>query len=58
MTKMAFNQRRKMVRSSLNGLGDVEQLLNDVGIALTKRAETIGVGDFIALAKAYQNRKP
>ena len=57
VTKMAFNQRRKMVRSSLKGLGHIEQLLNDVAIATTQRAETIDVGRFMALAYAYQNRR-
>ncbi len=57
VTAMAFNQRRKMLRSSLKGLGgDVEALLTDVGIAPTARAEEIGLEGFCALARAVARR--
>ncbi|MEF3047391.1 16S rRNA (adenine(1518)-N(6)/adenine(1519)-N(6))-dimethyltransferase RsmA [Pseudotabrizicola sp. L79] len=57
VTAMAFNQRRKMLRSSLKGLGgDVEALLNSVGIVPTARAEEIGIEAFCALARAVAAR--
>ncbi|MBN2630588.1 MAG: 16S rRNA (adenine(1518)-N(6)/adenine(1519)-N(6))-dimethyltransferase RsmA [Rhodobacteraceae bacterium] len=57
VTAMAFGQRRKMLRSSLKGLGgDVEALLDKVGIAPTQRAEEIGLEQFCALARAVAAR--
>ena len=53
VTAMAFNQRRKMLRSSLKGLGPgVEAMLVAVGIAPTARAEEISLEQFCALARA------
>jgi 16S rRNA (adenine1518-N6/adenine1519-N6)-dimethyltransferase len=55
---MAFNQRRKMLRSSLKGLGgDVEALLEGVCIPPTARAEEIGLEQFCALARGVAARK-
>ncbi|WP_374643983.1 16S rRNA (adenine(1518)-N(6)/adenine(1519)-N(6))-dimethyltransferase RsmA [Tabrizicola sp.] len=55
ITAMAFNQRRKMLRSSLRGLGpDIEAKLEAVGIPPTARAEEIGLEAFCALARAVQ----
>ena len=52
ITAMAFNQRRKMVRSSLKGLGpDVEAQLLAAGIEPTTRAEEISLEQFCALAR-------
>ncbi len=52
ITAMAFNQRRKMLRSSLKGLApDIEARLLSVGIAPTARAEEIGLESFCALAR-------
>lgn len=52
ITAMAFNQRRKMLRSSLRGLGpDVEEKLMAAGIQPTARAEEIGLEQFCALAR-------
>ncbi|MBT9245295.1 16S rRNA (adenine(1518)-N(6)/adenine(1519)-N(6))-dimethyltransferase RsmA [Gemmobacter fulvus] len=52
VTAMAFNQRRKMLRSSLKGLGpDVEARLEAAGIAPTARAEEISLEGFCALAR-------
>ncbi|WP_312524985.1 16S rRNA (adenine(1518)-N(6)/adenine(1519)-N(6))-dimethyltransferase RsmA [Paracoccus sp. (in: a-proteobacteria)] len=48
-----FNQRRKMLRASLRGLHPrMEELLEEVGIAPTARAEEIGLEQFCALARA------
>ena len=55
ITAMAFNQRRKMLRSSLKGMGPgIEGLLESVGIPPTARAEEIGLEQFCALARAVQ----
>ncbi|GGO25092.1 ribosomal RNA small subunit methyltransferase A [Gemmobacter aquaticus] len=52
ITAMAFNQRRKMLRSSLKGLGpDVEAHLLAAGIEPTARAEEISLEQFCALAR-------
>jgi 16S rRNA (adenine1518-N6/adenine1519-N6)-dimethyltransferase len=53
ITAMAFNQRRKMLRSSLKALTPgVEGVLESVGIPPTARAEEIGLEAFCALARA------
>ena len=51
VTEAAFGQRRKMLRQSLKSLGG-EGLLNKVGIDPTRRAETLDVAEFVALANA------
>ncbi|MEO5325519.1 16S rRNA (adenine(1518)-N(6)/adenine(1519)-N(6))-dimethyltransferase RsmA [Mesorhizobium sp. CC13] len=55
VTEAAFGQRRKMLRQSLKGLGG-EKLLETVGIDPTRRAETLGVEEFVALAGALPVR--
>jgi len=55
ISAMAFNQRRKMLRSSLKGLHpEIEGLLHSAGIPPTARAEEIGLEAFCALARAIQ----
>ncbi|WP_424929348.1 16S rRNA (adenine(1518)-N(6)/adenine(1519)-N(6))-dimethyltransferase RsmA [Amaricoccus tamworthensis] len=50
---MAFNQRRKMLRSSLKALRpDVEDILNAAGIKPTERAERVSLEAFCALSRA------
>ncbi|MFQ6754470.1 16S rRNA (adenine(1518)-N(6)/adenine(1519)-N(6))-dimethyltransferase RsmA [Cereibacter sphaeroides] len=52
VTAMAFNQRRKMLRSSLKGLvPDIETVLREAGIEPTQRAEEIPLEGFCALAR-------
>lgn len=51
ITEAAFGQRRKMLRQSLKSVGG-EKLLNAVGIDGTRRAETLNVAEFVALANA------
>lgn len=52
LTAMAFNQRRKMLRSSLKGMGPgIEEKLAHAGIDPTSRAEEIGLEQFCALAR-------
>lgn len=51
ITHAAFGQRRKMLRQSLKPVGG-EALLNKVGIDPQRRAETLSVTEFVALANA------
>lgn len=52
ITAMAFNQRRKMLRSSLKGMGaGIEDKLVAAGIEPTARAEEISLEKFCALAR-------
>lgn len=51
VTEAAFGQRRKMLRQSLKGIGG-EALLAATGIDGTRRAETLSVEEFVALANA------
>lgn len=52
----AFSQRRKMLRSSLKPLGEIEPLLESLGIPPTARAEEIPLEQFCALARAVAAR--
>ncbi len=52
ITAAAFNQRRKMLRSSLKALTpDIEQMLISAGIQPTQRAEEVSLEQFCALAR-------
>ena len=54
----AFNQRRKMLRASLKGLGgDVEDMLMAAGIKPTERAEQVPLEAFCALAREVAARR-
>jgi 16S rRNA (adenine1518-N6/adenine1519-N6)-dimethyltransferase len=56
VTDAAFNQRRKMLRSSLKAVGvDTERLLADAGVEPTLRAEVLSVEQFCALARSLAN---
>lgn len=50
ITRLAFGQRRKMLRSALRAEGG-EALLRAAGIAPERRAETLSVAEFEALAR-------
>lgn len=53
LTAAAFNQRRKMLRQSLKGfVPDPSDFLDAAGIAPTRRAETLSVEEFLALARS------
>ena len=53
----AFNQRRKMLRSSLKGLlPDIEDVLVESGIRPTDRAETVDIEGYCALARRVAQR--
>ena len=51
LTQAAFGQRRKMLRQSIKSMGG-ETLLQKAGIDPTRRAETLSVEEFCALANA------
>ena len=54
VSKAAFGQRRKMLRSSLRSLTpEPEKLLAAIGIAPERRAETLSLAEFRALAEAW-----
>ncbi|MEL6677124.1 MAG: 16S rRNA (adenine(1518)-N(6)/adenine(1519)-N(6))-dimethyltransferase RsmA [Pseudomonadota bacterium] len=56
---MAFNQRRKMLRSSLKRLGPaIEAHLAAAGIAPTERAEQVSLEAFCALARQIDGADP
>jgi 16S rRNA (adenine1518-N6/adenine1519-N6)-dimethyltransferase len=55
VTAAAFGQRRKMLRGSLKSLGG-EALLGRVGIDGARRAETLAVAEFDALARDVAGR--
>jgi 16S rRNA (adenine1518-N6/adenine1519-N6)-dimethyltransferase len=54
LTEAAFGQRRKMLRSSLRNVPGALEALNSLGIDPTRRAETLEVGDYVALARALR----
>jgi 16S rRNA (adenine1518-N6/adenine1519-N6)-dimethyltransferase len=52
VTEAAFGQRRKMLRQSLKGLPGALEALDALGIDTTRRAETLSIGEFVAVARA------
>ncbi|OCC22538.1 16S rRNA (adenine(1518)-N(6)/adenine(1519)-N(6))-dimethyltransferase [Croceicoccus estronivorus] len=52
VTEAAFGQRRKMLRQSLKGLPNAVDALERLGIDPQRRAETLSVAEFVAVAKA------
>lgn len=53
LTAAAFGQRRKMLRRSLAALPGAVEALDGVGIDPERRAETLTVGEFVRLARAF-----
>jgi len=51
LTEAAFGQRRKMLRQSLKGLPGAVEALERLGIDSQRRAETLSVAEFVALAR-------
>jgi 16S rRNA (adenine1518-N6/adenine1519-N6)-dimethyltransferase len=51
LTAAAFGQRRKMVRQSLKGVPGAEGALAVLGIDPTRRAETVPVAEWVAVAR-------
>jgi 16S rRNA (adenine1518-N6/adenine1519-N6)-dimethyltransferase len=52
LTEAAFGQRRKMLRQSLKSVPGAVEALEGLGIDSARRAETLAVADFVALARA------
>ncbi|MEO5938359.1 MAG: 16S rRNA (adenine(1518)-N(6)/adenine(1519)-N(6))-dimethyltransferase RsmA [Sphingomonas sp.] len=52
VTAAAFGQRRKMLRQSLKTMPGAVDALSTIGIDPARRAETLSVGEFVALARA------
>lgn len=52
LTEAAFGQRRKMLRQSLKGVPGALEALANLGIDETRRAETVCVAEFVAVARA------
>ena len=52
LTEAAFGQRRKMLRSSLKQMPGALEAAERLGIDAQRRAETLGVDEWIALARA------
>jgi 16S rRNA (adenine1518-N6/adenine1519-N6)-dimethyltransferase len=56
VTEAAFGQRRKMLRQSLKSLGaDPARLTAAAGVDPTRRAETVPVAGFVAMARELSN---
>ena len=51
LTEAAFGQRRKMLRSSLKALPGALEALDGLGIDSERRAETLSVEEFVAVAR-------
>ena len=51
LTEAAFGQRRKMLRQSLKGVPGALEAMDALGIDPQRRAETLSVADFVALAR-------
>jgi 16S rRNA (adenine1518-N6/adenine1519-N6)-dimethyltransferase len=51
LTAAAFGQRRKMLRQSLKAMPGALEALGEVGIAADRRAETLSVEDYVAVAR-------
>ncbi len=56
ITAAAFGQRRKMLRQSLKSVHGALEALEMVGIDPTRRAETVSVAEFVALAREVGGR--
>lgn len=56
VTEAAFGQRRKMLRQSLKGLPGALDALAALGIDETRRAETLTVAEFVAIARRLSAR--
>jgi len=57
LTEAAFGQRRKMLRQSLKGLPGGLDALGHVGIDPQRRADTLSVAEFVAIARALRAAK-
>lgn len=55
VTEAAFGQRRKMLRQSMKGLPGAVAALHSLGIDSQRRAETLGIDEFVAIARALSS---
>ncbi|MEZ5687956.1 MAG: 16S rRNA (adenine(1518)-N(6)/adenine(1519)-N(6))-dimethyltransferase RsmA [Caenibius sp.] len=55
VTQAAFGQRRKMLRQSLKGLPGALDELETLGIDPQRRAETLSVAEFVAIARSLSD---
>ena len=55
VTEAAFGQRRKMLRQSLKGLTGALEALESLGIDAARRAETLSVAEFVAIARVLSS---
>ena len=53
LTAAAFGQRRKMLRQSLKGLPGALPALEELQIDSSRRAETLGIAEFCAIARLF-----
>src|SRR3546814_18882235 len=51
LTEKGFGQRRKMLRQSLKGIVGAVEACEGLDIAPTRRAETVSVAEWVALAR-------
>ena len=58
LTAAAFGQRRKMLRQSLKGLPGALDALDALGIDPQRRAETLAIEEFVAVARGMNRREP
>lgn len=56
LTEAAFGQRRKMLRSSVKDLPGALEALEKLGIDSARRAETVSVAEFVAVARELSAR--
>jgi 16S rRNA (adenine1518-N6/adenine1519-N6)-dimethyltransferase len=56
LTEAAFGQRRKMLRQSLKGLPGALAALDALGIEPQRRAETLSIAEFVAIARKLGER--
>jgi 16S rRNA (adenine1518-N6/adenine1519-N6)-dimethyltransferase len=54
LTAAAFGQRRKMLRRSLQPVPGALEALERLGIDASRRAETLGVDDFVSIAREIE----
>ncbi|MBB4618451.1 16S rRNA (adenine(1518)-N(6)/adenine(1519)-N(6))-dimethyltransferase RsmA [Sphingomonas abaci] len=58
LTAAAFGQRRKMLRQSLKGVSGADAAMATVGVDPSRRAETVSVAEFVAMARAMDAAAP
>ena len=54
LTKIAFAQRRKMLRNSIGSLPQGMELLAQAGIEPTRRPQTLTIEEWLALARSQR----